>query len=128
MEPISSVGPCARGDLTYVDNPDKLSGSNLSEVVSSELTGFVHQVHARQIGELAVVLGAGRAKRTLVDHGVGIVVHCKVGDQVAIGDPLFTIHAADQNGIEMARSELLQATLIKPEPINPLPVFYGTLE
>jgi pyrimidine-nucleoside phosphorylase len=81
------------------------------------------------IGELAVDLGAGRAKKEdSIDYGVGIVVHAKVGDQVAAGDSLFTVHAADREGIETAREELLQAVVIKPEPTDPLPVFYDKLE
>ena len=117
------------GDVTYLDQPEKLPQARMIETLVSPSTGFVHQVHARIIGELAVKLGAGRAKKEdPIDHGVGIVAHVNVGDQVASGDPLFTIHAADELGIETARRDLLQAVVIKPDPVDPLPVFYGQLE
>ena len=49
----------------------------------------------REVGETAVFLGAGRQKKgDPIDHGVGVVIHRKVGERVEAGQPLFTIHAS----------------------------------
>ena len=43
----------------------------------------------------AMQLGAGRAtKEDIIDPAVGIVLHKKVGDKVAVGEALLTIHAS----------------------------------
>jgi pyrimidine-nucleoside phosphorylase len=66
------------------------------EQVTADASGVVQRCHALAIGEAAVSLGAGRARKgDAVDHSVGIVVHRKQGDVVSAGDPLATVHARD---------------------------------
>jgi thymidine phosphorylase len=50
-----------------------------------------------------VILGGGRErKEDSVDPAVGIVLHKKVGDRVAAGDLLATIHHNDDSRAERA--------------------------
>jgi thymidine phosphorylase len=50
-------------------------------------------MQCEQIGTACVILGGGRErKEDSVDPAVGIVLHKKVGDPVANGEPLATIH------------------------------------
>ncbi len=117
------------GDVSYVDEPNKLPKANLIETVNAPRSGYLSGIHARVIGETAVVLGAGRAaKGDPVDHAVGIEVHRKVGDKVKEGEPLFTIHANDKKVLEAARETLLGAHTWSDEPVEPLPLFYGVVK
>lgn len=114
------------GDVAYVDDPDRLPRSRVVEVVNAPRGGCLAQVHARLVGEAAVMLGAGRAKKAdPIDHAVGIVVHHKVGDFVEKGQPLFTIHANDPARQAEVREFVLNAHVWSDEPVAPLPVFYG---
>ena len=62
--------------------------------VPAPRSGHVRRCHALAVGEAAMRLGAGRArKEDPVDHAVGIVVHAKAGDRVEEGMPLATVHA-----------------------------------
>jgi pyrimidine-nucleoside phosphorylase len=113
------------GDVTYVDEPSKFPRAEHIEVVESRQGGYLSQIQARTIGEAAVALGAGRARKSdPVDHAVGFVIHCKVGDQVEKGQPLFTIHANDQEKLEDARQAVLAAHAFSSEPVERLPLFY----
>ena len=71
--------------------------------VPAPRSGVVARCHALGIGNAAMRLGAGRArKEDAVDHAVGIVVHAKAGDRVQAGQPLATVHArgeADLDGV-----------------------------
>ena len=117
------------GDLAYVDDPEKLPKAPLIETVGSPRTGYIKGIHAREVGETAVELGAGRAKKGQpIDHAVGIIIHCKVGDQVEAGEPLFSIHAKDQITLEAARQRLLAAHTWSDEPVAPLPHSYGLVK
>ncbi|NTU75879.1 MAG: thymidine phosphorylase, partial [Anaerolineaceae bacterium] len=117
------------GDLSVVDDPEKLARAPITEVVKAEKAGYLKMVHARTFGETSVELGAGRAvKSDSIDHAVGIVVHQKVGDHVAVGDPLYTIHANDQAKLMRAKQSLLPAVEITSEPVQELPLFYGVIE
>jgi pyrimidine-nucleoside phosphorylase len=101
----------------------------LIEAVSAPRAGWLSQVHARQVGETAVILGAGRArKEDPIDYSVGILVHVKVGDQVEEGQSLFTIHANSSESLAEARQALLGAVVFSDSPVDPLPLFYGVIE
>ena len=113
------------GDVSFVDNPDKLPRAKIVVVVKAPQTGYLAQVDARSIGEASVALGAGRAKKSdNVDHAVGFIVHHKVGDKVEAGEPLFTIHANDAKKQVEARKNVLAAHVISATPVPPLPLFY----
>lgn len=116
------------GDPSYVDDPGKLPAAELVETVGAEAGGHVAGVHAAEIGYTAVELGAGRAvKGDPIDHAVGIVVHCKVGDRVAEGDRLFTIHANQPERLQAAVERVGAAITFSDEPVAPLPLFYATI-
>jgi pyrimidine-nucleoside phosphorylase len=114
------------GDVSYVDKPELLPRATLIEPVPSPRAGWLAQVDARAIGEAAVALGAGRAKKTdAIDHAVGLVIHNKVGERVEAGTPLFTIHSNDPQRLPDARRHVLAAHIIVDEPTPPLPLFYN---
>ena len=65
------------GDINNIDLAENVIS------VKSKTTGFVKQIDALKIGEIAKKLGAGRlTKKDKIDHGVGIVLSKKVGDYV----------------------------------------------
>ena len=113
------------GDASYVDKPELLPRAALVEVVPAPGSGYVEEIHAGHVGEVAVALGAGRAKKgDRIDHAVGILVHARVGDSVRQGEPLFTVHANERPRLESARAALLQAVTFSQSPVSPLPLFY----
>ncbi len=113
------------GDVSYLDDPAKFPKAKLIEPVLSDRSGYLSQVHARIIGEAAVALGAGRAKKgDPVDHAVGFIIQGKVGDQVKKGDALFTIHADEPGKLEEARKAVLSAFQWSDTPVERLPLFY----
>ncbi len=60
-------------------------------------TAFVSHIDALQIGEAAMLLGAGRAtKEEKIDPAVGIYLHKKVGDMLHPQDVLATIYTNGQ--------------------------------
>jgi pyrimidine-nucleoside phosphorylase len=113
------------GDVSYVDDVSKFPRAKLVEVVNASRSGFISEVQARSVGEAAVTLGAGRAKKSdTVDHAVGFVIHKKVGDQIQKGEPLFTIHANDEARLAEARTAVLAAHSFSDTVVPPLPLFY----
>jgi pyrimidine-nucleoside phosphorylase len=113
------------GDVSYIDDASKFPRAQLVEEVEAPQGGYIAQIQARSVGEAAVALGAGRARKSdPIDHAVGFVIHHKVGDQVKKGEPLFTIHANDQEILAEARDAVLSAHAFSGEPVEPLPLFY----
>ena len=113
------------GDISYVDDTSKVPQAEHVEVVNAPQTGYLAQIQARTVGEAAVALGAGRARKSdPIDHAVGLVIHHKVGDRVQKGEPLFTVHANDREKLAEARQAVLSAHVFSEEIVQPLPLFY----
>jgi pyrimidine-nucleoside phosphorylase len=113
------------GDVSFVDDVAKFPSAKFVTVVEAPRSGSLSQVHARSVGEAAVTLGAGRAKKSdPVDHAVGLVIHHKVGDRVREDEPLFTIHANDESRISEVREAVLAAHELSDDPVERLPLFY----
>lgn len=63
-------------------------------------SGYVERINANEIGKASVALGAGRVtKEDDIDLAVGLILHKKVGDYVAKGEPICTLYA-NRNDIE----------------------------
>lgn len=116
------------GDLSVVDHPEQLPSAPVIETVAAPRSGWLRGINARVVGETSVILGAGRQKKEdLIDHGVGLVVHHKVGDRVEVGRPLFTIYARSGMDAAQASQSLLEAHSWADQPVDPLPLFYDVV-
>lgn len=117
------------GDVSFITHPEKLPQAPIKEAITASESGYISQVHARTVGETAVVLGAGRTKKgESIDPAVGISVLVKVGQQVEKGQELFILHARNQAMAAAAKKDLQKAIKIVPDPVEPLPLFYGLVD
>ena len=81
------------GDLSAIDDPNKLPRARHTLEVLSPENGYVGAIACEAVGTACVILGGGREKKEdSVDPAVGIVLHKKVGDPVSAKEPLATIH------------------------------------
>ncbi|MBS3751967.1 MAG: thymidine phosphorylase [Anaerolineales bacterium] len=116
------------GDVSYLKDPQKLPQAALIKTVNAPRSGFIKQIHARRVGETAVLLGAGREEKgESIDHGVGIEILREVGDRVEEGEPLLNIHAKDEGDFQAAEKALLEAHSWSETPVDPLPQIYEVI-
>lgn len=116
------------GDPACIENPSVLSSASHTHVVLAERPGFVTRCDALSIGQAGVRLGAGRAtKDHLVDPGVGFTIEARIGDEVAIGDPLVTVHYNDSAKLASSLSQLEDAWTIDDEPTEARPLVMGAI-
>ena len=117
------------GDVSCINDIQKLPKAPIIAPMTSPESGYLTIVNAKTIGETAVLLGAGRAKKSdTLDLSVGILVHCKVGDHIEKDQPVFTIHANDRTKLEQAKLSLESALAWQAKPSKPLPLFYGVIQ
>ncbi|MEO8082572.1 MAG: thymidine phosphorylase [Ardenticatenales bacterium] len=82
------------GDPRCVDDPALLPHAPHVATIRAARSGVVLRVDARALGDAAVRLGAGRRRKgEAIDHAVGLIVHARCGDSVAVGDALADVHA-----------------------------------
>lgn len=115
------------GDVGAVDEPDQLPSAEIQEEVRAPASGYIERIDAREIGLTVVELGGGRERKgDPIDHAVGVIVHHNVGDKIEEGEPLVTVHANDRGRADAAYERIRAALEIVKEPVEPLPLFYGT--
>jgi pyrimidine-nucleoside phosphorylase len=124
-EKFVSLVKAQGGNVDQIQNPDQLPQAKLIQPVSSQRSGYLQELNARQVGLAAAELGAGRTRKgDPIDYSVGVVVHHKVGDYVTENTPLFTIHANKEEQKKAAETRLLNAHVFSDQPVVPYPLFY----
>ncbi len=105
---------------------DGLALAEGREVIRAKRSGVLAELDALAVGRAAGVLGAGRARKgDPVDPGVGIVLHAKVGDEVARDEPLLTLVHRAGRGLDAARG-LLDGTLAVTDEAVAVPLVLET--
>ena len=109
-------------------DPERLARPRLRREVTAARSGFITGVAAADLGWVAVDLGAGRRSRDeAIDHGAGLLVHARIGDRVAAGQPLGTVLIGERPvDIESAERRVRDAFEIGDEPAEPPALILGT--
>lgn len=114
----------AQGGIGLVtEDLSLLPAADYERDVVAEETGFVSQIHTRQMGMASVHTGAGRmTKEETPDPGAGILLQKKIGDAVSKGECLAKVFGNNPKTLENAALECQKAYVIKSEKSNPAPL------
>jgi pyrimidine-nucleoside phosphorylase len=109
------------GNPGVVDDPAVLPQAPHTRVWRAPRHGVVARVEPRAVGRGVIALGGGRrAVADRVDPAVGFVLTARPGMRVAAGEPLATVHARDEAGLEAGCRALDAAILVADEAPPPL--------
>ena len=107
-------------------NPDVLTQFELlpnasgEHIINSPRSGFISKINADDIGSAAVLLGAGRENvDDTIDPAVGVILQCKVGDQVVEGSRLCALYYTEEEGLQEAVQlveDAFRLSSTQPEP------------
>lgn len=114
---VSALG----GPANLLEKPAQyLASAPYVRTVSAPESGVVQNVATRVLGLAVVELGGGRVQaEQSIDHRVGINDMIEVGSRVRQGDPLATIHAADEASWQRASKRVLQAYTLGQQQSTP---------
>jgi pyrimidine-nucleoside phosphorylase/thymidine phosphorylase len=111
------------GDPRVIDDPSLLPAPRRRVRIRATEPGSVLALAARPVGHATMLLGAGRERMdSTVDHAVGVVVHKKVGDAVAAGEPLCTLLVNDETRLLEAEALIRGAYVLAEGPARPAPL------
>jgi len=117
------------GDVSQIEDIRKLPQAKLRYNVHARQSGAIAAILADRVAWATLALGAGRrTKEDEIDHAVGIEVFGSVGDAVAVGDLLMTVHANDEGSLQTALEELGGAVAYSASAVEPLPLFHGVVD
>ena len=116
LETFGRMVEAQGGNRSVVDDPAILPQAGAVEVYRAPLTGVVRQVEPRRVGRGIMELGGGRQTiEDAIDPSVGFVITVKPGDPVRAGDPIASVFARDNAGIESGLAALGEAIAIGEE-------------
>lgn len=103
------------GNPEVINNYDLFGKANKVIEVRSDKDGYVDKIKTLQVGNVAMLLGAGRAtKDEKIDPVVGLEIKVKVGSKVSKNDLLAKIYSNGKNEEEAIR-KLKEAFIISDE-------------
>jgi pyrimidine-nucleoside phosphorylase len=83
------------GDTKSLTKKKPLAPAKKIFPIKSEMAGFINAIDTFRLGKLIIEMGGGRTKLgQKIDHSVGLVMHKKLGDEVASGDVIMDIHSS----------------------------------
>lgn len=88
------------GDVSYLENKEKLKASKYSYPIISNCDGFVNSFHLEGLGLNICKIGGGRETADdKIDYFVGAEINVKVGDKVKNGDVIGVLYQNEPNDI-----------------------------
>jgi pyrimidine-nucleoside phosphorylase len=116
------------GDISVIDDPTRLPGTDHRVDVASPKDGYVTAIACEQIGTACVMLGGGRErKEDSVDHSVGVEVHKKIGDKVSVGEPLCIIHCHSDRQAARVKTLLEESYQIAAAPAHKISLIHRAI-
>lgn len=105
------------GDASVVEDTKKLPQAAFCIELEAKEDGFISEIVADQVGNAAMLLGAGRAtKESIIDLSVGVVLRKKIGDYVQKGESLVTIYSSSPT-VEDVKKKLEESIKITTEKV-----------
>lgn len=102
------------GDISFLDDLDAFIESNYKVEVRSDVSGYVDDLKALELGMTSLHLGAGRSTvEDVIDMKAGIILNKKIGDYVEKGEVLGTLLSNSE--IEESHIEEFKAAFIISE-------------
>lgn len=125
MEKLREWVASQGGDARSVDDYSLLPAAAKQMDVVLKETGYVAAIDTEMIGKAALVLGAGREnKESIIDLGVGLIMHKKIGDKVTKGDVVATLYYSDNSHTEAAIRYIKDAYTFSTESIEKPQLIY----
>ena len=117
------------GDRRIITDRSRLPQASRKHSIISPTTGYIQRIDAAAIGNSAMLLGAGRAKKgDPIDLAVGLVLHGRVGDFVKQGESLATLYTNEQNHIKSVYTKVTTAISVGDSLVTPQPLLFGKVD
>jgi len=116
------------GNQFVVEDLSILPQAEIQVEVQAGTDGYISNIKTRELGLVAMAIGAGRAtKKDIIDPAVGVVINKRRGDKVLKGDTLAVLHLNKTTYQKEAITRLKKAFEISNSRPEDLPLIYETI-
>jgi len=129
LQKFADIIAAQHGDARVIENLSLLPEAKIIYEIKSNKDGYVKKIDAREIGLIAMNIGAGReTKNNNIDPAVGVVLNKKVGDKVDSGDVLAELHLNNELLRNEAAERLKRAFIISKKPAHKNELIYDIID
>jgi pyrimidine-nucleoside phosphorylase len=113
------------GDPRVADDLSLLPRARVSREIRALQSGYLARFDAEGVGRAGMVVGAGREHvGDAIDPGAGLVLAARVGDQVAGGDVLCTMYAAEESLLDAGEERFRRSVHFALDPVVAPPLLH----
>ncbi|MBQ7867587.1 MAG: thymidine phosphorylase [Clostridia bacterium] len=118
LETLRKMIAAQGGDPSCCDDVTRLPQAKVIQDVLSASSGYIQHMDTIGLGNTAQAMGAGRrTKEDVIDPSVGFVLHKRIGDPVAEGEPLATLYAKDEQSAAIAAKAITEQIHVDARPV-----------
>ena len=119
LETLRKMIAAQGGDPSCCDDVTRLPQAKVIQDVLSASSGYIQHMDTIGLGNTAQAMGAGRrTKEDVIDPSVGFVLHKRIGDPVAEGEPLATLYAKDEPSAAIAAKAITEQIHVSTKPVS----------
>ncbi len=117
------------GDPRVCQNTKLLPNADQIVSIKAKRKGYINQIITNQIGFSALLLGAGRVKKSdTIDPGVGIWMKTRLGGFVDKNDIIAQFYVNDTKNLDQAIDRFENALVIQDNLPDKNPLIYDTID
>ncbi|MBT3274661.1 MAG: thymidine phosphorylase [Spirochaetales bacterium] len=129
LERMACMIETQHGDPKVLEDTSLLPKAGKTVPVTAPRNGFVSSIDTADIGRSALLLGAGRQKKSdVIDPAVGIWMEKRLGEPVSRGDLLAVFHVNALDNLEEAIARFRGALHITDEAPQPVKLIHSRIE
>ncbi len=116
------------GNTSVFDDLDEFTKAKYITEIFSPADGYIASADAEGMGICAMMLGAGRAKKTdVIDMQAGMIQYASVGDHVKKGEPLARLQSNTVSDHSAIQKHYLNCLTFSENPPQTQPLIYDII-
>lgn len=122
LNKLQEIISAQKGNPEVIDKIELFPEAREIKEVTATKSGYISELDAKEIGLVAMLLGAGREKKgDNIDPAAGVELKVKRGDKVARGDVLAYLHTSSKfkERLPEAEKRIKKAIELSSEPVQP---------
>lgn len=128
LDTFSRMIEAQGGDPRVCEDTRLLPEAGQCLSLTAPFDGYINEIATDKIGTAALLLGAGRARKSdIIDPSVGIWMRKRRGDYVNRSEEIAVFHVNDTGNLEQAKLRFLNSLTLGPEPPKKNPLIYNTI-
>jgi len=128
LEKLARMIEAQGGDPRVTEDVSRLPAARELVTVTATEGGWIRSMDCQEIGIAALLLGAGRTKKSdVIDPAVGLWMKKRLGEPVKAGEVLAEFHVNSRERLEEAMTRFRGAVKIGPEKPASRPLIHQTV-